>query len=58
MIEKKIYDYVRGHAQVGYVIHEWNLGNEIIYVHVLVEYRSEKQSQQDLHGHGSDPAER
>ena len=58
MTEKKIHDYVRGYAQVGYVMHEWNLGNEIIYDHVLVEYRSEKQSQQDLRGPRVDPAER
>ena len=50
MIEKKIHGYVIDYAQVGYVMHEWNLGNEISYVHVLVEQRSEKQSQQYLHG--------
>ena len=55
MMEKKIHDYVLDHALVGYVMHEWNLGSEIIYVHVLVEQWSEKQSQQDLRGHGSDP---
>ena len=50
MIEKKIHDYIIDYAQVGYVMHEWNLGNEIIYGHVLVEQRSEKLSQQDLRG--------
>ena len=55
MTKKKIHDYIRDYAQVGYVMHEWNLGNEISHVHVLVEQWSEKQSQQDLRGHESDP---